>query len=560
MSSTADFLIQLAVEKGRLQAREVEAARAAAGRALTPGELAATLIASGQISERELAQLAADAARLPFRTGDELRPEAAANGLLPRELAERHLVLPLSLREGVLTVAVADPLDLDMMDLVARESGCRVRAVVATPADVSAGLRRMYGPVAAGAAPAPSAVKTEEDLVAEGAAGESEAPVIQLVERVLRVAAERGASDVHWEPLAQRFRVRFRIDGSLVEMDDAPKRLQAAIVSRLKLMANLSLAEKRAPQDGRAHLSVDGRDIDLRVSSLPTTHGESVVMRLLRREGLQVGLDELGLSPRDDAVFRQVLALPDGMVLVTGPTGSGKTTTLYTCLQHLNRPDRKIITVEDPIEYRLSGINQVPVRPEIGLTFAAALRAMLRQAPNLIMLGEIRDAETAENAVNAATTGHMVFSTLHTNDAAGAVTRLVDLGVKPFLVASALRAVIAQRLVRRLCPACAVEAAPTLQEQAVFETVCPGSTPKRVRRPVGCPQCHGVGYRGRLGVFEVLLLDETIRQHIDEQPSSATLKLHARRAGMRTLREDGLSKVLAGVTTVEEVVAATVGD
>ena len=381
------------------------------------------------------------------------------------------------------------------------------------------------------------------------------APVIRLVESILGQAVARRASDIHLEPLAQRFRVRYRIDGVLQPGEDLPRGLERPVVSRLKIMGNMNIAEKRLPQDGRVRFSVNGRTVDLRISSLPAVHGESVVLRLLEPDRIRLGLDELGLHGTDQRSLARLLNLPDGVVLVTGPTGSGKTTTLYACLNHLNQPDRKIITVEDPVEYQLAGVNQVPVRVDVGMTFAAALRAMLRQAPNVIMVGEIRDRETAEIAINAALTGHLVFSTLHTNDALGAVARLFDLGVKPFLVASALRGVVAQRLVRRVCRRCARpgNAAGPDQARSHFAAAT-------AEGAAGCPACGGSGYAGRLGIFEFLAVNPALQQLIYERAGGAALRAQARAQGMVTLRDDGLRKARAGLTSMDEVLAATVAD
>jgi general secretion pathway protein E/type IV pilus assembly protein PilB len=371
-------------------------------------------------------------------------------------------------------------------------------------------------------------------------------------------AIKRKASDIHLEPLEKRFRVRFRIDGVLQEMKGPPKRLQAAIISRLKLMADASLAEKRIPQDGRIQAKSGGKDVDLRVSILPTVYGESIVMRILDKEGLRLGLPELGFFADDQAVFQGLIGGSDGVFLVTGPTGSGKSTTLYSALNYVNLPDRKIITVEDPVEYQMAGINQVQVKRDVGMTFAAALRAMLRQAPNIVMIGEIRDLETAEIAVNAALTGHMVFSTLHTNDSVSAVTRLVDIGVKPFLVSAALRGALAQRLIRRICQSCAQPYTPTHKELisiGMTEADLKGATPMK---GAGCPKCGDRGYKGRRGVFELFVVTEEVQQMVYSGASLVELRRKARQAGMRSMREDGIRKVGSGMTTIEEVLGATV--
>jgi general secretion pathway protein E/type IV pilus assembly protein PilB len=373
-------------------------------------------------------------------------------------------------------------------------------------------------------------------------------------------AYKMRASDIHLEPLAKRFRIRYRIDGMLHEMKSPPKRLQASIISRLKIQSNMSIAERRIPQDGRIQAQVGGKLIDLRVSCLPTTHGESIVMRILDKEGLKLGLAELGFFTDDQQTFERLIGLPDGILLITGPTGSGKTTTLYAVLNYINRPDRKIITVEDPVEYVLSGINQVHVNEAVGLTFAAALRSMLRQAPNVIMLGEIRDAETATIAINASLTGHLVFSTLHTNDAPSAVTRLIDIGVKPFLVASSSRCLMAQRLVRKVCKRCGAPYTPTEQEMRALNIDAAQAAGATFKKGRGCGECNKTGCRGRMGIFEVFVIDDEVRKLIYEKVSATVLRARARELGMRTLREDGARKAVAGLTTPDEVIRATVMD
>ncbi len=487
-----------------------------------------------------------------------------ALGALPRSFVMKHGVCPVGWQNGALQVAVPDPLAVDVLDSLGHVCEHRVIPGVAAADDLERAITRHYG----------RGADEMEDLIGGtglrvadfGGAGpdpkekESDAPIIRLVHAIIHEAVGRRASDIHLEPLERRFRVRYRIDGVLTEVDSPPKRLQLAIISRLKIMANISIAEKRVPQDGRIQIVLAGKQLDLRVSSLPTAHGESIVMRLLDKEGLSLGLAELGFLGDDQQEFERLIASPDGIVLVTGPTGSGKTTTLYGCLHHLNRPDRKIITVEDPVEYQLTGVNQVPVRAEIGMTFASALRAMLRQAPNIVMVGEIRDGETADIAINASLTGHLVFSTLHTNDAPGAVTRLIDIGAKPFLVAAALRATVAQRLVRRVCPQCTRSYTPPARELQAL-----GARPEQLAGATfalgaGCAHCNGTGYRGRMGIFEIFFITDEIRGLIHANASAARLRVRARQDGMRTMREDGVRKVLAGLTTIEEVVSVTVGD
>ena len=397
-------------------------------------------------------------------------------------------------------------------------------------------------------------------IAIEEGASEEEAPIIRYVHKLITEAVRRRASDIHLEPLEKRFRVRYRIDGVLLEVENPPKRLQPSIISRLKLMANISIAEKRIPQDGRIQIAYEKKDIDLRVSSLPTVYGESIVMRILDKEGLRLGLPELGFFSDDQTVFERVVSMADGIFLVTGPTGSGKSTTLYSAINFLNHPDTKIITVEDPVEYQMSGVNQVQVKREVGMTFAAALRSMLRQAPNIIMVGEIRDLETAEIAINASLTGHMVFSTLHTNDAASAVTRLVDIGVKPFLVSASLRAVLAQRLVRKSCAQCKESYIPdskVLQALNINEIEAAKMSFMKGR---GCPKCNGIGYKGRMGLFEIFLVNEELQQMVYEGRTLVEIRQKARELGMRTMREDGIRKISSGLTTPDEVLKVTMNE
>ncbi len=570
-----DFVLNLAVERGRLQSAQIDAARAlltshADGVSQKP-RLLGVLLDKGIITSRQIAELLASEFGMPMApdltnlriTGDTLE-------LLPRAAAVKHQVLPLAREGGRLRVAIADPLDTDGLDALGHIVKLPIDPVVTTPEDIAAAIDRFYGKDASSiddlledlSAPGPeaSAVTTEASAAADVSNTDADAPIIKLVHQIIFEAIQRSASDIHIEPLEKRFRVRYRIDGVLIEVENPPKRLQLSIISRLKIMANISIAEKRIPQDGRIQVNMQGKQLDLRVSSLPTAHGESIVMRILDKEGLQLGLPELGFLSDDAAIFEKLITLPDGILLVTGPTGSGKTTTLYGCLHFINKPDRKIITVEDPVEYQLNGINQVPVRHDVGMTFASALRAMLRQAPNIIMVGEIRDLETAEIAINASLTGHMVFSTLHTNDAPGAVTRLIDIGVKPFLVSTSLRAIMAQRLVRKICLKCKRPYTPDARELRALNINPAQAAHATFVKGDGCADCNSTGYRRRMGIFEIFVVNEEVQRMIYENVGTAKLREKARSLGMRTMREDGARKVTAGLTTIEEVVSITVGD
>lgn len=504
---------------------------------------------------------------------DEIGPAGKIREILSPSLALRLRLVGLEADADRLRVACADPLEIEGVDDLCFLTQREVSAVAVPAESLNRAIERIYsGAEAVGGKVNESAVGPRNDEsgdrnILEGAEGieavdvaDADAPIISLIREIIQRAIAYRASDIHFEPLEKRFRVRCRIDGTMVELESPPRRLQAAIISRLKLMANISIAEKRIPQDGRIEVAVGGRALDLRASSLPTVHGESVVMRVLDRASLQPDLGALGFAPEDRRKFKRTIRAPDGLVLVTGPTGSGKTTTLYSCLQALNDTDRKIITVEDPVEYQLTGINQVQVRPEIGMSFAEALRAMLRQAPNIVMLGEIRDRETAEAAVQASLTGHMLFSTLHTNDASGAVTRLIDMGVKPFFVATALRAVLAQRLVRRNCPACATPHRPAAHEIAWMRLAPEQLKAAAFVRGAGCAECRGTGYSGRTGMFELLLVDDALRQLLHAGAGEAQLRASIRRAGTKSLRQDGWRAVSAGLTTIEEVVSITIDD
>jgi type II secretion system protein E len=514
-----------------------------------------TLIKEGTVSAEDVARTLASQNGMDFVDLSLVTPSPELINHLTPEIARRYKTVPVSEHDGSLVLAIADPMDFEAFDSLGFLLKRPVEFVCAVPAQIKDKLDRLY-PM--GLEELGQAVVTAEE---EEYTGDDDAPIIRLVSNLLVEAQNNRASDIHIEPMEKRLRIRYRIDGNLQEMQNPPKKLQGAIISRLKIMTgSMNIAEKRVPQDGRIQVKVGDKTIDLRVSSVPTVHGESIVMRILDKSSLMLGLPELGFMSDDQASFERLVQMPDGIILVTGPTGSGKTTTLYGCLNYMNRPDRKIITVEEPVEYQMTGINQVQVNSEVGMTFAAALRAMLRQAPNIVMLGEIRDKETAEIAINASLTGHLVLSTLHTNDAPAAVARLVDIGVQPFLVSSAVRGIMAQRLVRKLCANCKVPGELSEYEARVLNLDASQITKATVMRPVGCEKCRGKGFRGRMGIFEIFVADDEIRQMINRGATTLQLRHRTREMGMRTLREDGIRKVLAGLTTPEEVISSTMGD
>ncbi len=571
MTTADDYVIQFIQDKGLVSPADVNEARVAVG-AVADGQNADTLalaklVESGKVSWSKITGSLSLEFDMELVDVTQVAPSEDILKLISREQAETRNILPLQMDGVELLVAISDPLDTETIDSISRVLKLAINPKLAPPDLLREAISRCYvgGPIGGGSSYDDILGKGGEDgltveLPQGGDVKEDDAPIIRYVNSLIVDAIRRKASDIHLEPLEKRFRVRFRVDGVLQEMKGPPKRLQPSIISRLKLMAEVSLAEKRIPQDGRIQARTGGRDIDLRVSVLPTVYGESIVMRILDKEGLKLGLPELGFFADDQAKFQGLISGSDGVFLVTGPTGSGKSTTLYSALNYINKPDRKIITVEDPVEYQMAGINQVQVKRDVGMTFAAALRAMLRQAPNIVMIGEIRDLETAEIAINAALTGHMVFSTLHTNDSVSAVTRLVDIGVKPFLVSAALRGALAQRLVRRNCQACAAPYKPTPKELysiGMSEQDLASATP--MKGP-GCPKCGDRGYKGRRGVFEMFVITEEIQEMIYGGANLVDLRRKAREAGMRTMREDGQRKVASGMTTIEEVLGATVAD
>jgi len=551
-----DYIIEILQDVGLVTGSQVSDARTKAG----ASSVVAALIEDGAITEEDVARTLAAQNAMEFIDLATIVPSPDVLDIMGPDMCRRYRAVPIALRDDTLVVAVGDPMDMQTMDDLSFVLNRDVEFVCATPASISRSIGDFYGKNGEDDGPGGS----NELLMAEGGEGdtvEGDAPIIKMVSMLLLEAYNNRASDIHLEPLHAKFRVRFRIDGVLQEMPSPPKKLHSAIISRLKIMSgSMSIAEKRIPQDGRIQVKLGQKALDLRVSSIPTVHGESIVMRILDKTSLLLGLPDLGFLSDDQARFERLINLPDGILLVTGPTGSGKTTTLYASLHYMNKPDRKIITVEDPVEYQLSGINQVPVNADIGMSFPTALRSILRQAPNIIMIGEIRDMETASIAINASLTGHLVLSTLHTNDAPSAIARLVDIGIKPFLVSSSVRAALAQRLVRRLCPNCKKPGELSEYEARTLRIEVNQLTDASVMQPEGCESCRGKGFKGRRGIFELFEIDDEIRHLIINGATTIQLRARARELGMRTLREDGVRKVLSGMTTAEEVITTTMTD
>ena len=554
MTSNDEYVLQLLREAGYVTAEQLETASTAmrAGNETTLD----VLVASGVVSEDDVLGTIADQFGIKYVSIDPAAIDADVAKEISPEIAHKYGVAPVMKDADSVTVVLSDPMGYDAIDSLRYVlQGKDVQAVLAPAEEVKAVMEKLY-PTGG-----EQIVTRGDDEFGGDDGGEGsgdDTPVIRLCSLILSNAIKMKASDIHLEPMEKEFRVRYRIDGALRKMDSPPKRLQGAMISRFKIMSKIKISEKRIPQDGRIQINVGGRDLDLRVSTVPTNHGESIVMRILDKSNLALGLPQLGFLSDDQNKFERLIHLSDGVVLVTGPTGSGKTTTLYACLGQINTPDKKIITVEDPVEYQMSGINQVQVNRDVGLDFSAALRSILRQAPNIVMIGEIRDDETADIAMEAALTGHLVFSTLHTNDAPSAVTRLTDMGVKPFLVASAVRAAMAQRLVRAICTNCKEAYTPTERDMKMLGAIAK-TAPERMYIGRGCSKCNG-GYKGRKGIFEIFEIDDTIQRLIFDHAPSSVLRERAREMGMRTLREDGMLKVASGMTSLKEVLQATMGD
>jgi type IV pilus assembly protein PilB len=522
--------------------------------------LGETLVELGLVSEDDVSRAIAHQFDLDFVDIDKHSISQNTLQLIPEEIIQKYGVLPLGKENGRLRIAISDPLDLDTLDMLRFRLNSEIECSIASPGKIRAFIDRKIDEVrssidATAAELAEEGHTIEAEIRKAEAAGEDdEGPVIRLVNLIIDEAVHLKASDIHFEPMSDRVRVRYRVDGVCSERDNIPKSMQASVMTRLKILSGMDISEKRIPQDGRIQRGIDNRKIDFRVSALPGYHGESVVLRILEPESINIGIQALGLGDEDYKKFIEIIKRPNGIFLVTGPTGSGKSTTLYSALKELNKPDKKIITAEDPVEYNVSGINQCQVKEEIELTFAKILRSMLRQAPNVILVGEIRDSEVADIAIQAALTGHLVFSTLHTNDATSAITRLIDMGVKPFLVASSIQAIMAQRLVRRICTNCKVVDENPDPHYLRLLNIKPDDIKKYpVYKGAGCSRCHNIGYKGRQGIFEILEMNTKLRELAFACASASELRKAAIAGGMRTLLEDGKEKIFKGITTPAEV-------
>jgi type IV pilus assembly protein PilB len=524
------------------------------------------LVKLGYADTDQIAKAKAEQHNMPFVDLHEIEIPASVIELVPESLARENLVMPLAQENGAIKVIMHDPMDFETIDKLRFVLNREIEVAIAPKEAIVEAINRYYGSSTQETESVDSMLQEFTDTAIDFAddtgdtrkgkgvaAEDDDAPVIRLVNLIIQEAVNMRASDIHIEPFADRIRIRYRIDGVLMERDSPPRRLLGSIISRIKIMGSIDIAEKRRPQDGRIKMHVAGKDIDLRVSVLPTNHGQSVVMRILDRENIKVGLRDLGFGEEDWKRFSQLIRRPNGILLVTGPTGSGKTTTLYAALNELNRPDVKIITAEDPVEYYLPGVNQCEVKARIGMTFARIIRAMLRQNPNILLVGEIRDEETANTAIQASLTGHLVFSTLHTNDAPSAITRMVDIGVQPFLVASSVMGIMAQRLVRKVCPKCRHRYEPPAHQLKALGLRPEIAKKANFMKGKGCTYCNKTGYRGRMGIYELMGMTTQVREMTFRGEPTENIRKVARKQGMHTLFEDGMIKALKGLTTIEEV-------
>jgi len=561
-SASSKDIAEMLLEEGLITPRQLE--KAIEQQKNSNESLEKIIIGLGYVTEKEVTEVIGKEMGVPFIDLDEVEIDPELARAIPEHLAQRYKVIPVGQENNKLALAMVDPLNVFAIDDIRLITGFDIEPMIATEETILRSINKQFG--VTDLAEVHETVQDialsdfgdletleEEDEIELDKLKElvDEAPIVRVVNLIITQAINDKASDIHIEPRAKNVCVRYRIDGVLHEVMSPPKHIQAPMVSRIKIMASLDIAERRIPQDGKIHLKHDNKEYDLRVSSLPTTHGEKIVMRILDKSSVMIGLDKLGLMPDTRAIFEDLVFKPYGMLLVTGPTGSGKSTTLYTSLNMLNSPEKNICTVEDPVEYQLGGINQVQINPRAGLTFATALRSFLRQDPDIIMVGEIRDQETAQIAIESALTGHMVLSTLHTNDAPGAITRLIDMGIEPFLVASALVGCIAQRLVRRICPNCREPYSPPEEAVAKFGLNL-ADTNIVFYHGRGCDHCKGTGYKGRCGIYEMMTINDSIRPLILRNAPTVEVKDAAIENGMVTLQEDGLRKVLEGTTTIEE--------
>jgi general secretion pathway protein E len=563
MENLNDQITSYLVETGRIQKEDIEKAFPP-NQPLEGVSLEERLVHIGLLTEENYRSALEQFFGVPFATQDDFPREPVLVNTLSIQFMKESKFIPAQLNDKELTVIMSNPLDFYTIDAIRLATQCQIRVLLGRETDILETLERFYGTggtsmekIIEDIEGTPEYRPEDEENVDHLRDMASEGPVIRLVNLIITRAIEMRASDIHFEPFEDRFRVRYRIDGVLHDVESPPKRLQSAIVSRVKIMAKLNIAERRLPQDGRIMLRVKGKEIDFRVSSVPTIYGESTVLRILDKSSIVLDIEKLGFPEDTMKGFRSLIERPHGIILVTGPTGSGKTTTLYCALEKINSPEKKIITVEDPVEYQLRGINQIQVKPAIGLTFANALRSIVRQDPDVILIGEIRDAETAEIAIHSALTGHLVLSTLHTNDAPSAITRLIDMGMEDYLLSSTIIGILAQRLVRVACPHCQVPATPDPAIHRELKLDGSKRTDVKIIEVKGCERCSYTGFWGRSGIFEFLEVNDTIQRLMLEKKESHIIKEAARKSGMRTLREDGWMKVKQGVTTIPEVLRVT---
>ncbi len=526
--------------------------------------LGEALVSLGMLTEDQVMQALAQQFGMEYIDLDKVQISASTMKLIPEELVRKHYVLPLGKEDGRLKIIISDPLDLDMLDLLRFRLNAELECCLASPAKIRTHILHTMDEVRSSIDATTDELRAQghnleaEIRKAEAAQTDDEGPIVRLVNLMIDEAVRMRASDIHIEPMSDRVRVRYRVDGVCSERDNIPKTMQAPVIARIKIMSGMDIGERRLPQDGRIKRTVDSKDIDFRVSCLPAYHGESTVLRILRPDSVNIGIQAIGFEAEDYERFTQIIRRPNGIFLVTGPTGSGKTTTLYSALQELNRPNRKIITAEDPVEYNITGINQCQVRTEIDLTFDKILRSMLRQAPNIILIGEIRDGLVAEIAIQAALTGHLVFSTLHTNDAPSAITRLIDMGVKPFLVASSIQAIMAQRLVRVLCKECkAIDDNPDPHYLRLLSIRPEDLKDHAIYKSVGCSRCNNTGFRGRIAVFEMMEMTTHVRELAFSRATASALRKAALASGMKSLLMDGRIKVFKGISTPQEIAQVT---